>query len=158
MWPCDREITLNYLAGPNVITGSYKLKMEAKDSQSEGWTAGGPHVPKRWWLAILFPKNTCSHRKVTSPSQETLVHATISALWQNKSYKTLHPTWLSGWTIGFWVLLHVPPCRLSFLFSTNETFLTFAAGVRLWFPSKSRTSTLIHLKIPAYQEGLCLFR
>jgi hypothetical protein len=39
---------------------------------------------------------------------------------------------------------------LSFLFSTNKTFLTFAARVHLWFPSKHGTRNLTTPKFQRY--------
>jgi hypothetical protein len=92
-------------------------------SRFEEWTVGGPHVPQRWWLA---------KEKWPPPSQETPVHTKIFSRKHNpptgnKNYKTWCPTGLVGTTV-----LWVPPCPphyLSFLFTTNKSFLIFIAQV-----------------------------
>jgi hypothetical protein len=115
---------------------------------NEGQPAGGPCVPKRWGLArgemphLLPQKHLIRLEKLISFRRDTCLNQVSSPCGNKKAIK--HDLCLPGSSACL-------PCKLSFLFSENNTSLTFATRVCLRFPSKYDIMDPCHLSIPEYQ-------
>jgi hypothetical protein len=88
--------------------------------------------------SFSFPSNICSHQWDTSPRYLSMSKS--SPMDNKKSCKTRFPTRPMELLASGSHLM--TPWGLSFLFSENKTFLTFAGQICLWFPSKHGTRTL----------------